>query len=163
MAKAKEVEVQAEVVDSETGEIKDLASYRGSIPQEVRLSSWDEVAEYLNGDVVEFESSAYEVVEKSTLVGVPFIITGLKFWEGRYGRTVTVFALTEDNRMILFNDGSTGVYNQLSEMVERTGRSAGIVCRRGLRSSTYTYVEKDFDGNPIEGRKPIDSTTYYVA
>ena len=65
--------------------------------------------------------------------------------------------------MILFNDGSTGVYNQLSEMVERTGRSAGIVCRRGLRSSTYTYVEKDFDGNPIEGRKPIDSTTYYVA
>lgn len=92
-----------------------------------------------------------DVVEKDTLVGVPFIIVETKWHEGDFGAYAAVLAITKDNRRVVFTDGSTGIYAQLQRLQEMTGgRLAGIACRNGLRRSDYEH----------NGRS---ARTYYLA
>lgn len=50
----------------------------------------------------------------------------------------------------IVNDGSTGIYRQLRAYTDRTGRTAGLAAKRGLRRSDY----KTPDGK--------DATTFYI-
>lgn len=90
--------------------------------------------------------------EKDRLLGVPFVILSMDFNEGDMGPFVSFVAVTEDNRKVIVNDGSTGIYAQLDEYYVRTNKGGGLFVRGGLRKSVYP--------NPNgEGM----STTYYLA
>ena len=93
-----------------------------------------------------------EVVEKEQLVGVEMILLEWRFNTGDFGPFVSVTAMTKDNRKLVFNDGSTGIYAQLTEITDEAGKHGNIYLRKGLRKSNY-------DNPQGEGK----STTYYLA
>jgi hypothetical protein len=114
-------------------------------------------------EVEEFDGGT-TVIQKSDLVGKPFIIGNLAFRKGDFGPYVTLTAVDKDNNMFVVNDGSTGVYRQMVKWLHEKGQlDAGIdkpesqeyevriLCKSGLRRS-------DYEG---PGGKP--SVTYYVA
>jgi len=114
------------------------------------------------GGIVEVEGSPWESIPKATLVDKEFVIVHTKFYEGTYGPTVALLCfLREGNRRVIINDGSTGLFQQVKGMVERTGRMGGFYAPKGLRVSTYSYQPVDFDGNPMGN--PIPASTYYLA
>jgi hypothetical protein len=91
---------------------------------------------------------------KDSLTGVPFVILEMAFHHSdQYAQEfVSVVAVTEHNRRVIFNDGSTGIYAQLHAVYERTGRTGGILVKGGLRRSDY----------PANEERPA-GTTYYLA
>lgn len=121
------------------------------------------------GGIITFQGSAWDVVKKDKLVGVPFTIADCRFYNGDFGDAVAVMALLDqpmatlsgDQLHVVFNDGSTGVYAQVRQAVHKAKRRGGFHCPKGLRASEYTWQEKDFDGKPVGDKKP--ATTYYVA
>lgn len=102
----------------------------------------------------------WQVVDKETLVGVPFVITEWTAYEGTKGPFVAVKVLTNNGRL-LFNDGSTGIYKQLGRIEEKfrvptfkepfvpVHNGSVLVCKKGLRKSEYV----------VDG---IEATTYYL-
>lgn len=119
-----------------------------------------------NSDFVSFSVGGdYDLLDKAELVDVPFIVLRWRFaipGEGkpRYksdnnpeGEFVSVECITENDRKVVFNDGSTGVYAQL-KAVSETGRQQGGRCGKGLRVSEYSY--SDEKGNQIPAK------TYYL-
>lgn len=131
----------------------------GYVPQ-----SWEDFQEKLDSVGLEFitvAGSPYEVVKKDVLIGVPFAIVDVREYEGKFGPAVAVCVITQDDRKLVFNDGSTGVMAQLKEIVAQTGRHGGFLCPNGLRASEFEYQPTDFDGEPMGN--PIPATTYYIA
>jgi hypothetical protein len=59
----------------------------------------------------------------------------------------------------VINDGSTGIFQQVTGMISRSGRKSGILCPNGLRGSTY---DKEIYDPFEETTKTIEATTYYV-
>lgn len=89
--------------------------------------------------------------EKDRLLGVAFVILSMDFNIGDMGGFVSFVAVTEDNRKVIVNDGSSGIYAQLEEWNLRTNKGGGLFVKGGLRKSEYP--------NPNgEGQ----STTYYL-
>lgn len=112
-------------------------------------------------DAIDAFGTGFEIInDKSVLVGTPFIIMGWHFYIGDYGYAVAIQAVTEDGRKIVFNDGSTGIYQSVREFTDKHGKMP-ISCRKGLRASTYQ--RKDDNGelmfNPAN--QPMMATTYY--
>lgn len=141
--------------------VKDAtASYKGIdfIPD-----SWEEVAEAFAGEILVFEGSPWTVVDKKTLIGVPFMICDVRVsWSNKYdGPFVNILAITKDNEKIVINDGSTGIMEQTLHMLNKSKRKAGILCENGLRASDYKVGISDAFGN--EPDKEIEATTYYIA
>lgn len=104
------------------------------------------------------ETETYEITDKAELVNVPFIITEWKYGkEMKYGETpwVVCEGITKDDKRFLFTDGSTGIAQQLVDILEAKGRSKGILVGRGLVRSDYTYMD--------ESGKEIPATTYYLS
>jgi len=124
--------------------------------------SWDDVAEAFGGELIVIEGSPYEVVKKDDLVGVPFVITDVRFyWSKEYDNPVAAICLlTQDNRKLVFNDGSTGVFEQIKQTVLTTKRKAGILCKNGLRKSEYEV--EVFDAFKDE-TKTIKAATFYLS
>jgi hypothetical protein len=108
------------------------------------------------GAVIEYEGSPYTVVDKETLVDKPFVITDVRHYDGEYGPTIAIMAITEDNDLVVINDGSTGIYQQVVGLVAEHGRKAGIKVKGGLRVSKYEYED------PKTG-KATPAKTYYLA
>lgn len=77
--------------------------------------------------------------EKNALLNRPFFIIATKFNGGTWGEFCTVFAITMDgtNERVMFTDGSTGVCDNVKELVARTGRPGGWRVSGGLRVSEY--------------------------
>lgn len=99
--------------------------------------------------------------QKQQLVGVPCIFLSWSFSpseQGERGEFVTVRVVTEDGRKLVLNDGSSGVYSQLREYTDESGRDGGLIVKRGLRKSDYTYTETE--GKDKGKQKP--ATTYYI-
>ena len=71
--------------------------------------------------------------------------------DGEPGTFVVVKLVTEDDRKLMFTDGSTGICKSLVDYTKRGGRPPLVVA--GLKKSTYQT--EDANGNPIEG------TTYW--
>lgn len=95
----------------------------------------------------------FKVTDKATLVKVPLLIIGYRFHDSESAKFVTVFAVTEDDRKVIFNDGGTGIYSQLQQYSEKSIDS--ILLRDGLSRSDYQY----------EDEKGVmrDATTYYLS
>lgn len=97
-----------------------------------------------------------EMVEKDDLVGQPIIILSWAFNDGDYGRGkfVSVTCMTKANELVLFNDGSTGIFDQLEQYTDKHKSQRGpILCRKGLTRSDYWRGE---DSGDIYKRKPSE-------
>lgn len=118
-------------------------------------------------DISEELGTGFQLIEsdegKGTLVKTPFVIVYWGFSLGDYGEFVTAFVMTEDGRKLILTDGSTGIYAQLSEYTEKTGRQAGMMVKRGLRRSDYHISRETREpvGRDYEGEKD-PATTFYL-
>jgi hypothetical protein len=79
--------------------------------------------------------------DKDQLIGKAFLILDFKEIEGDFGAFVTLRIVTKSNEKFRLSDGSTGIYSQLMELREETGREGGIVVKNGLTRSDYTYTD----------------------
>lgn len=98
--------------------------------------------------------------DKGQLCNVPLVLIEWRFSDGNMGEFVSILTaqLSETGdivRRVIVNDGGTGIYQQLKEFTSRTGRSAGMVLRKGLRESKYEYEDSDGVKRP--------AVTYYLA
>lgn len=112
--------------------------------------------------VTEYLGTGFRVLptsEKSTLVGVPFLILEWHFSEGDQGEFVSILAVTRNDEKVIINDGSTGIKDQMHQL----GDSRPLAVPGGLRSSTFYYnsTTKETSNRPREGFSP--ATTYYLA
>lgn len=91
---------------------------------------------------------------KDQLNGVGFIAVNWDFHQGDHGEFVTVKVMTEDGQKYIVNDGSSGIRDQLMAYTAKSGKQAGMFCRKGLRRSDYTYTDDDGKTKPAK--------TYYI-
>ncbi len=95
---------------------------------------------------------------KATLVGAPSMFLSWTFNNGDFGEFVSAHVVARNEsgggRKVIINDGSTGIYQQLRDYTDRTGRQGGLFVRKGLRQSVYDYT--DDKGN----KRP--ATTFYL-
>lgn len=166
--------------DSQTTEVAPIDPTTASVEEFNKLygigdyvpDSYDDLDSYFEslGGLIEFRGSVWELVkDKSTLIGKPFVIADIRFYEGKFGDACAILAMTDNNDRIVFNDGSTGIFAQARSMVAVAKRRGGFKCLNGLRVSEYEYQRKDLDGNPMVDPKTgelIPATparTYYIA
>jgi hypothetical protein len=101
--------------------------------------------------------------KKDTLLGVPFIITGIRVNQGDFGPFVSITGVDENERNFVINDGSTGIAAQMLSVVQTYGTDKPILVKNGLRKSEY-YVDKET--NRVVGKNPTENsfkaTTYYL-
>lgn len=84
------------------------------------------------------------ITDKAPLINNPFIIISTNFNEGDFGEFVSIAAVTKDHKKYIFNDGSTGVRNQLFELARTLKRTGGFYAPTGLSASEYdTCANKD--------------------
>ena len=147
MAKAK-TEV-AEVVESPVQAVKAIDTMDMQ-----EFLTWLETE---GASVVEFDGgSAWTLTKKESLIGVPFVIAGFQWNETTKGDFMSVRIFLEDGTKAVFNDGGTGIPQQLRTYEEKHNRNTAILCKQGLRVSEYTYTD------PKDGKeKPAE--TYYIA
>ena len=104
----------------------------------------------------------FSVVKKETLCGVPFIIVKAEFFDGKWGKAVSIFALTKHNEKVIFVDGSTGILRQVKGLIARrenagaVNPSSGIAVVGGLVRSDYEYADK-------ETGEMTPASTFYLA
>jgi hypothetical protein len=77
------------------------------------------------------------ITDKSVLVDKPFVIISCSFNDGDFGQFASIAAVTKTNEKYIFNDGSTGVHNQLFELARTTKRTGGFMAPTGLSKSDY--------------------------
>jgi hypothetical protein len=114
------------------------------------VSSFEDAVEQFGDELVTIDD--YEKLDdKEALVGKPFAI--MRWWftpseVGERGEFAVLKIITKDplydpqgveRTKFTIVDGSTGIYAQLREITNRTGKSGGLVCRNGLRASRYEY------------------------
>lgn len=106
------------------------------------------------------------IADKNDLVGKPLVIVGWKFNPGEFGGYfVSVLAIVKDRGYVVFNDGSTGVRDQLKSRSERTGQQVeNIYLANGLRRSDYWYDESSGETYTVKptDRDTIPAATYYL-
>lgn len=102
------------------------------------------------------------VKEKDDLIGVPMTVLGWRTSNGDFGEFVSVRAITEDDRKIVFNDGSSGVMATLHRTETRLNMNSlkewlfiPIILEKGLRASNYTFTD--------DQGKEKKATTHYLA
>lgn len=105
-------------------------------------------------DANEAFNGGFTLTIKEVMKDVPHVIMDWKFSKGDYGEDfVIVRAMTTDNRKVVYNDGSTGIRQQLRQYEEAHGKNP--VYSNGLRVSEYLYTD------PSDGKeKP--ATTWYI-
>ncbi len=145
-----------EVVNVDTGEITPVSSIK-----QINTMTAEEYQQWLISEGANVETfdggSEWDLVgDKADLIGVPFVIAMLRWNDTTDGVFVSVMAFKEDGTKIVFNDGGTGVYQQLQTYVAKHKRDTGIMCPKGLRKSDYMYTDK-------QTGKERPATTYYIA
>ncbi len=112
-------------------------------------------------DVSETIGDGFAVLEdKSMLIGTPLIFMEWTFRKSDVTSedyiSIRVGARNPDGTMrkYIVNDGGAGLREQLREYQKTTGRTGGLVARRGLRVSEYDYD----NGNGKTSR----AKTYYI-
>lgn len=98
--------------------------------------------------------------DKTRLEGIPLVIISWRFVVtdvGDSGEFVSAMLVTERGDKYIVNDGSTGIYRQLREYTDTTGKTGALLVRRGLRRSDYE-TEIEVNGK----KKTIEGTTYYL-
>lgn len=145
-----------------------MATRSAFTEDELRGASWDELialteqrfgasdaADQVMGDG--FTVLATE--DKAMLCGMPLFLMEWNFNDGDMGRFVSVRCLAKLPGGVvgkyIINDGSTGVMEQLAKYTKKTQRMGGLLVRKGLRRSDYTYED------PATGESR-PATTYYI-
>jgi hypothetical protein len=90
---------------------------------------------------------------KDRLIDVPFLLINWQESLGDHGPFTIARGVTRDGFKFVMTDGSTGIHEQLQAYTGKTGKSAGLLCRHGLRRSDYTYDDNGTDK---------DASTYYI-
>jgi hypothetical protein len=90
---------------------------------------------------------------KDRLIGLPFLLLNWQESLGDHGPFTIARGVTRDGFKFVMTDGSTGIHEQLQAYTGKTGKSAGLLCRHGLRRSDYTYDDNGTDK---------DASTYYI-
>ena len=145
-----------EVVDTVTGEVTPVTAIKqinsmDAMEYQAWLASENATIETFDG------GSEWDLVgDKTDLLGVPFVIAMIRWNDTTDGTFVSVMAFKEDGTKIVFNDGSTGIYQQLQNYTTKHQRDTGIACPKGLRKSDYMYTDK-------ETGKERPATTFYIA
>lgn len=94
--------------------------------------------------------------EKDRLIGVECAFLNWRFHPGKYNdEFVTVLVVTRAGEKFLMNDSGHGIYQQLHQVTESTGREGGMLCRNGLNRSDYEYED-------AETGKMMPASTYYI-
>lgn len=105
-------------------------------------------------------SPSYDVTSKLELEGMPLILMAWRFTESKKYQTrnaegnlipawfvSVLYAPYDDDgnlgKLAIFNDGSTGIYNQLEQVTQEFGVYGGVKCAKGLRVSEYDYEAPD--------------------
>ena len=110
---------------------------------------------------IEDFGSGFILTDKDQLQGAEMLLLQWRFSDGDFGPFVSVVALTRDGRRVIFNDGSTGVYQQLRTVTRaRMGNGevnmqAGLTATKGLKKSTYNYQDDQGVMRP--------ASTYYLS
>lgn len=90
--------------------------------------------ELATADLAEYDGDGFWLVKnKMALVGKGFVVLSTEYGVGEWGDQVTVTGVTNSGKAFKFNDGSTGVYKQLSGY---TGEFP-FAANNGLRVSEY--------------------------
>jgi hypothetical protein len=84
--------------------------------------------------------------DKNRLVKKPFVVLHFGLTEGDFGTFASVAVVTKDNKKFIFNDGSTGVRDQLVDLAQTHKRFGGFMVPNGLAESEYDTC-KGPDGN----------------
>lgn len=94
--------------------------------------------------------------EKDALIDRAFLILDWTFTKGDYeDEFVTVRVVTDDNRKLIFNDGSTGIRDQLRVIEPGTS----LLVQRGLRKSVYITQVPNKQGELVD----TPASTYYLS
>lgn len=146
------------------------------------------LATTVHGSVVETNAvRVMRIEDKKRLVGLPLILMEWStLWseendrdyvsalvvvlEREEGTDESGKKIEEKTSKWILNDGSTGIYKELTAYTENTGLSGGVVCRAGLRVSEYfidpttrkpltrlQVAQYKKDGRPME-----DASTFYL-
>lgn len=84
------------------------------------------------------------ITDKAPLVNTAFVILSCAFNEGDFGTFASIACVTKAGEKYIFNDGSTGVHNQLFELILTKKRTGGFLAPTGLNASEYdTCANKD--------------------
>ena len=75
------------------------------------------------------------VEDKDRLIDVPFVLLNWQESMGDFGAFTIARGVTRDGFKFVLTDGSTGIHEQLTAYTEKTGKTAGLLCRHGLRRS----------------------------
>lgn len=94
------------------------------------------------------------VQDKNTLVGEPFLILQRDEKLGDYGPFSILLCMSGTGRKFVVTDGGAGIHKQLEELERAKGINTGIMCRKGLTRSDYTYTNEKGQETP--------ATTYYL-
>jgi hypothetical protein len=94
------------------------------------------------------------IADQVLLVGKPFMLVHWEFHEGDFGEFVSMWIMDLDGKRYIVNDGSTGIYQQLRETTDKKGVDSMVVCRHGLKESSYMYTGPDGKERPAK--------TYYI-
>lgn len=94
-------------------------------------------------------------VDKMSLVGNTFVILDIKYGDGDYSQFSIIRGITKDNRKFFITDGSTGLNEQIVELVKKYQRTGGILCNGGLRVSEYEYTDPNT-------QKTSPAKTFYI-
>lgn len=112
------------------------------------VESFDEVAELLStepGQVL-IVDDYMKLDDKSLLINVPFFINRWWFTEGDMGDFAVMRCVLSrkvhtpagETDKVVLSDGSTGIMAQLKKVTLKTGKTASLMVRHGLRVSQYT-------------------------
>lgn len=128
------------------------------------IGTFDDAIAILGAEGIDLRSAedlgdGFSVIEdKQALIGSPFVILQWRFLLGDFGEFVAAHIMTRDavdghNKFVLI-DGSTGIREQLRIFQDQTGKNGGLVCKRGLRASDYTFTDEKGNEKPAR--------TYYI-
>jgi len=141
------------------------------------ITSWNDAAVLLDSAGIPAESMAdygtgFSVVDKARLIGVDLMILQWRFNEGDYEKGfVSVEAVTRNGEKVIFNDGSTGIRDQLHTVTAQRLAAghphpqAGLTVLGGLTCSNYYYNEDTAERSTKarEGKGWIPASSYYLA
>jgi hypothetical protein len=142
-----------------TGDMRGIVTFEDAMAlmQSAGISV-DDAAEAIGDGFVLLE-------DKAKLQDVPCLFMTWSFSPGEYGNgeyvTARVVAKLDNGTVAKYvlNDGSTGIYKQLREYTDMSGKLGGLAAHGGLKVSNYT---KDIF-NPKTGKEePTAATTVYI-
>jgi hypothetical protein len=107
----------------------------------------------VSADTIANYGTGFTVVKKDTLINKKLVILEWHFYPSDKGPgdMVTVHAFTNEGDKVIFNDGSSGVREQLRRVMNtrmKNGVDEATACRAlyvngGLKSRTYDWTDPD--------------------